>query len=181
MPKRATPGWPRERWLQLDQFWARRLHRAALYRPLLWVLLWTSMLGDGLLWCLLSGLLPFLYGVPGRQCALAMWSLGAANLLLYEIIKHSICRPRPFMQCPDIQARARALDRFSFPSGHTMHAVSFSLLIGHFFPTWSPLLWSLTGLIALSRVVLGLHYPSDVLAAAVIGALTSGLGILLFG
>jgi undecaprenyl-diphosphatase len=62
-----------------------------------------------------------------------------------------------------------------------MHAVSFSLLIGHFFPTWSPLLWSLTGLIALSRVVLGLHYPSDVLAAAVIGALTSGLGILLFG
>lgn len=181
MPRPPVPGGQRERWLQLDLALARRLHRAALYRPLLWVLLWTSTLGDGLLWCLLCGLLPWLYGPPGRQCAIAMCCLGAANLLLYEIIKHSLRRPRPFTQCPDIQARARALDRFSFPSGHTLHAVSFSLLIAHFFPAWSPLLWGLTGLIALSRVVLGLHYPSDVLAAAMIGALTSGVGILLFG
>jgi undecaprenyl-diphosphatase len=62
-----------------------------------------------------------------------------------------------------------ALDRFSFPSGHTMHAVAFSLIAATTFPELAWPLWSFTVLVALSRPMLGLHYPSDVLAGALLG------------
>jgi undecaprenyl-diphosphatase len=65
------------------------------------------------------------------------------------------------------------LDEFSFPSGHTLQAVSFSIVALAWYPQLAPLLLSFTALVAASRVILGLHYPSDVLAAIVIG---SGLG-----
>jgi undecaprenyl-diphosphatase len=64
----------------------------------------------------------------------------------------------------------KALDRFSFPSGHTLHAVSFTLIICTALPVLALILVPLALLIALSRVVLGLHYPSDVLAGGVLGA-----------
>jgi undecaprenyl-diphosphatase len=75
---------------------------------------------------------------------------------------------------PVFDARSRALiaplDEFSFPSGHTLHAVAFSLVAIAHYP---PLAWVLvpfTAAVAASRVVLGLHYPSDVLAATSFGA-----------
>jgi undecaprenyl-diphosphatase len=65
------------------------------------------------------------------------------------------------------------LDRFSFPSGHTLHAVSFSTVALFYYPQLGWLLVPFTLLVAASRIVLGLHYPSDVLVASVIGL---GLG-----
>ena len=67
------------------------------------------------------------------------------------------------------------LDRYSFPSGHTLHAVTFTWLAVERFPTLAWILIPLASLIAASRVVLGLHYPSDVLAGGAIGI---GLGLL---
>jgi len=65
------------------------------------------------------------------------------------------------------------LDEFSFPSGHTLQAVSFTIVALAWYPHLAPLLLGFTALIGASRVILGLHYPSDVLAAILIG---SGLG-----
>ena len=62
------------------------------------------------------------------------------------------------------------LDRFSFPSGHTLHAVGFSLVAAAYYPELAPLLSGVTVMVAASRMVLGLHYPSDVLAGATLGA-----------
>ena len=73
----------------------------------------------------------------------------------------------------DTLEAAVALDEFSFPSGHTLHAVGFSVVALHYYPVLAPLLLPFTLMIALSRVVLGLHYPSDVLAAT---AIALGLG-----
>jgi undecaprenyl-diphosphatase len=67
------------------------------------------------------------------------------------------------------------LDQHSFPSGHTLHAVAFSTIAVTEFHTLAWLLVPFTFLVALSRVILGLHYPSDVLAGAIIGALVAGI------
>ena len=71
------------------------------------------------------------------------------------------------------------LDEFSFPSGHTLHAVSFSLIALAYFPVLMPILLPFTLLVALSRVVLGLHYPSDVIAATLIGCALGGASLWL--
>lgn len=69
-----------------------------------------------------------------------------------------------------ISLAAAPLDRYSFPSGHTLHAVSFAWQASMHFPELGWALIPLAALIAASRVVLGLHYPTDVLVGAVIVA-----------
>ena len=69
------------------------------------------------------------------------------------------------------------LDEFSFPSGHTLHAVTFTLIAIAWFPALAWILLPFAASVALSRVVLGLHYPSDVLAASVIGSALASLSL----
>ncbi len=76
-----------------------------------------------------------------------------------------------------IRAWVAPLDEFSFPSGHTLHAVSFSIVALAYYPWLTPLLVPFSAGVALSRVVLGLHYPSDVLAATLIGVLLASLSL----
>ena len=71
------------------------------------------------------------------------------------------------------------LDRYSFPSGHTLHAVSFAWQVSAHFPELGWVLIPLAALIAGSRVVLGLHYPTDVLVGGLIGASLAELGLSL--
>lgn len=138
-----------------------------------------SVLGDGVLWVGTMLLLPFIGGGSGTLCALQMTAVGAVNLLVYQTLKRHIGRPRPFVNCPDIRACARALDQFSFPSGHTLHAVSFGVLLTYHYPSLSAIVWPFALMVALSRMVLGLHYPSDVAVGGVIGAATAFIAIAL--
>jgi undecaprenyl-diphosphatase len=161
-------------WLERDRFWARRLHQAAACAPLVTLLIFVSVLGDGLIWAIIGCGLWLLGGETGEHCVRLMLALGVLNVALYLLLKRSMGRPRPYQECPDILACTRALDRYSFPSGHTLHAVAFSTLLQFFYPLPALALWGFTVLVALSRIILGLHYPSDVLAAVGIGLLTSG-------
>lgn len=164
--------------LAQDRRWALGLHQVA-QRPF-WCALFiaVSRLGDGPMWTLAIVLLPALNlfgpGLNGTVVALQMLSTGVINLALYKLLKQRIARARPYTDCPGICARTRALDCYSFPSGHTLHAVAYAWVLGWHYPLAAWVLAPYAVLVALSRVVLGLHYPSDVLAGAFVGAMVAG-------
>jgi undecaprenyl-diphosphatase len=113
------------------------------------------------------------YQAEALPAVLHMLAVGMAGTLLYKWIKHKTLRPRPFRVYPSIVCNGHTLDQFSFPSGHTMHAVAFSIVGVAYFPVLIWLVLPFSILVALSRPILGLHYPSDVLVGALIGALLS--------
>jgi membrane-associated phospholipid phosphatase len=86
-------------------------------------------------------------------------------------LKHAINRPRPFETYPDIQ-KLSAGGSSSFPSGHTSDAFSTATSLSLAFPKWYVIAPSYTyaALVGYSRMHLGVHYPSDVLAGAIVGA-----------
>lgn len=129
-----------------------------------------SRLGDGWIWFALMLALPLAYGSWAGAVSLLMLVNGACCTLLYKQMKAVIHRPRPCEADPRIHLTVPPLDRFSFPSGHTLHAVSFTIIACSFFPALTWALWPFTIMVALSRLVLGLHYLSDVLVGASLGA-----------
>jgi undecaprenyl-diphosphatase len=134
-----------------------------------------SRLGDGVAWYTLMGALAVFGSSRGAISALHMALTGIVAATMYRHLKRWTRRPRPFRAHDGIVPYIAPLDEFSFPSGHTLHAVSFTMIALAYFPMLAPVLVPFTILVAMSRIVLGLHYPSDVLAATMIGL---GLGSL---
>ena len=130
-----------------------------------------SRLGDGVFWYALMLALLATGGAAAFGAVGRMAGTGLACTLIYKWLKAKTLRPRPFAVESAVRAEADPLDQFSFPSGHTLHAVAFSIVAIAFYPLLAWLLVPFTLLVAMSRVVLGLHYPSDVLAGAALGAL----------
>lgn len=155
----------------------RRLNRGAAFALPRRIFQIASRLGDGLIWYALILALPLLYGAAGVRPAIVMALTGALGVALYTLLKHLFVRERPFITHTAIDPAAAPIDRYSFPSGHTLHAVSFAWQASAHFPELGLLLLPLAALIAGSRVVLGLHYPSDVLAGAALGAALAELGM----
>lgn len=148
----------------------QRLGRLNFYRPWLATLRLASKLGDWPAWVALVLLQPLLHDTLGlwRMCQYAITALVAIGV--YRLLKTRLCRERPFITFHDsIRCSEPARDRYSFPSGHTMHAVMFSVLTVAHAPALLPVVIPLTLLIALSRIGLGLHYLSDVAAGALLG------------
>lgn len=136
-----------------------------------------SRLGDGVFWYALMSVLVLADGVDGLAASAHMALTGAVALVLYKRLKRWTKRPRPFAADSRIRAWVAPLDEFSFPSGHTLHAVAFTIVALSHYPMLAWLLLPFTASVALSRVVLGLHYPSDVLAATAIGGALAALSI----
>jgi undecaprenyl-diphosphatase len=149
--------------------WCLRWNRWAARRAFVRFFGIVSRLGDGIFWYALMAVVAACGGGAGRIAALHMALTGLAAALLYRLLKRWTRRPRPFRAHHEIIAHIAPLDEFSFPSGHTLHAISFTTVALAYFPLLAPLLVPFTLLVAASRVVLGLHYPSDVLAATLIG------------
>jgi len=138
-----------------------------------------SRLGDGIFWYLLAALLVLFGGKAGLQATAHMLAVAAATLVLYKWLKRTSRRQRPAKRRGDLILRVAPLDEFSFPSGHTLHAVAFTVVALAYFPFLFWLLIPFSLSVAASRVVLGLHYPSDVLAATALGLFVAELSFLL--
>jgi undecaprenyl-diphosphatase len=148
------------------------------WHPPRWVrlwMLWASRLGDGWLWLLVALLLAAAGPAGMPVLAPVALSAGCANLVLV-LVKGRIRRPRP---CEGKRPVAFAVDplawfpsdRFSFPSGHALNAFAMGSVIAFSFPTLAVPVLLVAASVAASRVVLGLHWLSDVLVGAAVGGL----------
>jgi undecaprenyl-diphosphatase len=165
----STPAW----FLRVDVA-ERRLCVAATaiarLRPMRGLFRVVSRLGDGPAWYVVTAAMPLWLGRPGIAAAAQMLVTGGVGLGVYKFLKGRLVRERPYIGLAGIQCAMAPLDRYSFPSGHTLHAVSFTILAVSYVPEFGPVLVPFAMLVAMSRCVLGLHYPTDVLAGAAIGA-----------
>lgn len=136
-----------------------------------------SRLGDGGAWLLLGVFALVLRGQHAVPLILNVAFTAVVGVMLYKLLKRRLIRERPYITNAGILCGTPPLDRYSFPSGHTLHAVSFTTLFGEFEPLLLVIAAPFALLVAISRVVLGLHYPSDVLAGAAIGAALAVAGM----
>jgi undecaprenyl-diphosphatase len=158
----------------------RRMNR---WRAPRWIRFWmilATRMGDGWLWYGLGGML-LIYGGPQRFSAVGAAGASAiVGILVFKTLKKLSHRPRPCQLEPHCWSRVLPPDQFSFPSGHTMSAFSITLVVSYFYPSLEGTLFFLALSIALSRIVLGMHFLSDVLAGAVLGVMLGCASITAF-
>lgn len=88
---------------------------------------------------------------------------------LYYLLKNTLKRNRPQAALPDFKSLIVPHDQFSFPSGHTCAAFMMATLASHFWPVLLLPLYLWATAVGFARVVLGVHFPGDVLAGALMG------------
>jgi len=84
------------------------------------------------------------------------------------ILKYLTHRPRPFMTYPDINVIGRATFS-SFPSGHATLVAALAVVLGRKYKDWQWLFWLIVALVSISRMYMGLHYPTDTVVGIIIG------------
>jgi len=129
-----------------------------------------SRLGDGPAYALLGGLLAWLGGETGKQFLMYGLLAFLIELPLYLLLKNTIRRSRPADAADALCAFIQPSDKFSFPSGHTAAAFVMATLLTAFYPPVALVAYPLALAIGASRVTLGVHYPSDIVAGAVLGS-----------
>lgn len=87
----------------------------------------------------------------------------------YFILKNGFKRNRPEAALKNFRSVITPSDKFSFPSGHTSAAFMMATVITYFFPFLMAPLFCWASLVGFSRVVLGVHFPTDTLMGVVLG------------
>jgi undecaprenyl-diphosphatase len=159
------------------------MHRANNWVAPRWVRLYVlgaTRGGDGWLWYAM-GLAILLFGGEQRFAALGAAGLSSVlSILLFLWLKRLTGRRRPCQIERHCWATLLPPDQFSFPSGHTMTAFAVAVPLALFYPNLTVGLFFCALSIATSRILLGMHFLSDVLAGALIGTALGYLGYFAF-
>jgi undecaprenyl-diphosphatase len=159
-------------WLEAGEH--RLMRKVNRWRPPRWMRLWmvaATRGGDGWLWYAM-GLVVGLFGGPERFQALsAAGAAAGVGIGLFLRLKRLCGRKRPCALEPNCWTTLLPPDQFSFPSGHTITAFAVAISLGAFYPALLLGLLFCAISVAASRVLLGMHFLSDVVAGAGIGGL----------
>src|SRR5271155_4016117 len=149
----------------------RKIHR---WREARWfriLMIMMTRLGDGWLWYSI-GLILLVFGGSQKFLAIgAATAAAAAGIFLFRPLKHASRRKRPCEIEPHCWASILPPDKYSFPSGHSITAFAVAISLGLFYPYLQTCLLVVAFLIAASRIILGMHFLSDVLAGSALGVL----------
>jgi undecaprenyl-diphosphatase len=159
-------------WNQIENHDHRLMRRVHRWRAPRWFrILMVAMTrgGDGWLWYAI-GVVIGLFGGDERFLAIgAAASAAVAGIFIFSTLKHSSRRKRPCEIEPHCWSCILPPDKYSFPSGHSITAFAVATSLGLFYPQVLAVLLTAAFLIATSRIILGMHFLSDVLAGIVLG------------
>jgi undecaprenyl-diphosphatase len=152
----------------------RLMRRVNGWTPPQWMRLWmlaATRGGDGWLWYAMA-LVVVLAGGRERVRAIGAAAIAvSAGIVLFLWLKRTCGRKRPCELAPHCWATLLPPDQFSFPSGHAITAFSIAISLGMFYPALLGGLLFCAASVALSRILLGMHFLSDVLAGAALGSI----------
>jgi undecaprenyl-diphosphatase len=140
---------------------------------------WMSHTGNGYYYPAVPALMLFVDSRKAWTFFLTGLLAFAIELPLYKLLKNGIKRDRPCEALADIHGRVSPSDRFSFPSGHTAAAFVMARLLSYFFPMLSMPLYCWALSVGFSRIYLGVHYPTDILAGLIIGLLCASSALMI--
>ena len=162
---------------RLGRFISARDHnmmlRMSRWSPPRWVRLWmtsSSRAGDGWLWGSLAILILWLGGQRRYDAMLVLASATLTGALVFLLLKRLFSRDRPCTIAPIRWKSLAPTDRFSFPSGHSITAFAMAVPLSLFYPAFMLGALFCAFSVASSRVVLGLHFLSDVVVGSLMGA-----------
>jgi len=130
------------------------------------------------LWIVVGAVLAFVGGRRGRRAARdGIAAIGVASAVANLVLKRMADRARPDREVAMVHERRRVRmpHSTSFPSGHSASAFAFATGVSARIPLLGPLLYTLAGLVAYSRVHTGVHFPGDVVAGSLTGAMSGHL------
>ena len=144
-----------------------RLNSIIEHRVLRGLVLAVTQLGEMITPFILAGI--FLVNTATRPVAFLLAAAHFATFIPVQLIKEAVARPRPYQAYRNITNGGPSLKDYSFPSGHTTSAFTTATVLVYFLPAGAPLFYTLAALVGLTRMILGVHYPTDVFIGSIIG------------
>lgn len=144
-----------------------------------WFFLTFSLPGEmGTIW-IVSSLLMIVFGRKLTKVygVLALLSMFVSDLAIGHTVRELVDRDRPFLQNINIDQFGPKWDTPSFPSAHADSSFAGAFILSRFFHKLRYFLYGFAALSSLSRVYFGMHYPTDIMAGALIGYIS---GMLIF-
>lgn len=133
---------------------------------------------EGLIWILIG--IVMLIFKKTRRGGFMVFFASFINLIVVEIIKHIVKEPRPWQTLPNLHMIITPPTSYSFPSGHTAASFAAAFAIAYFARKWGLWAFILAALISISRIYLLAHYPTDVIAGAIVGTICFYIALIIY-